>query len=808
MTLLILSNALSAPPPPPPAPVQTFGFGYAFGDDMVLQQAPSKAAVYGFLPIGATAVTVAVSSAGKALYSVSATVGATATHQPYGKGFGVRPCDKEQCPPYNMIGWNPFNAPMNSFKALLHPTAATAGATPEEYTLTATCVGCGANDTIVLNGVVFGDMWYCSGQSNMWLPVDHSLSRNETVAAIKSGSYANVRAMFGGSGNHPPGNGFTPGGAGYGRKTGANPWMTANQAIATGASAASGGSYPLFKLGASCWYFGQRLSELGVTWPIGLADTAIGGQRIEEYMNNETINTCTNRSSESIPWWDGELYATQVIPFVDMTVKGFVWYQGENNMGSPKGNSDANLGYSCEQRVLIEGWRSVWSETPGTTDPLAPFGVVTLASSGAEGADAAMGAMRIAQTAGFGVLPSPALPNTFVAQAYDLDDPWGPAAGPCFTTVADGGLECCDKNGKAIVPFPIAPTPSPPSAPISCSNAADYLNGTAFVPATYEVVDFGVKGVVNGSGSAAGCCAICSNATLAKLGCAYWEYYQDRSGPKNARCLLKKTLGNFSGLSQYSKWSTAGGIRPLGPPPPAPAPKCSAASWNRCTPACTAARDTPVAMSGIHPRSKKPVGDRLGSAAYNTVYGGKNAFTGPTIAGCALSGGKLTVKFNTSLLRNDKVVLQKWAPSTPSPYGVVGGSYLDVQTDAANFCMESAKTPDGERYCPTWAGGDGKPSNATLDGGWTQGLEFTLGADGASIVVDLSPLNGSAPTSVRYAWSIVNCCDMNDPETYVTKPCGPASCPIMSSSSLPANPFLAKIVDMKCECIAPQVCSA
>ena len=34
-------------PPPGPAPSQVFGFGYAFGDDMVLQQAPSQAAVYG-----------------------------------------------------------------------------------------------------------------------------------------------------------------------------------------------------------------------------------------------------------------------------------------------------------------------------------------------------------------------------------------------------------------------------------------------------------------------------------------------------------------------------------------------------------------------------------------------------------------------------------------------------------------------------------------------------------------------------------------------------------------------------------------
>ena len=42
------------------------------------------------------------------------------------------------------------------------------------------------------------------------------------------------------------------------------------------------------------------------------------------FMNNATINKCSNRSSENIPWWDAELFANQVIPFVDMTVKGWV----------------------------------------------------------------------------------------------------------------------------------------------------------------------------------------------------------------------------------------------------------------------------------------------------------------------------------------------------------------------------------------------------------------------------------------------------------------------------------------------------
>ena len=80
--------------------------------------------------------------------------------------------------------------------------------------------------------------------------------------------------------------------------------------------------------------------------------------------------------------WDSQLYGQQVLPFVDMTLKGWLWYQGENNMGGTYGNSAAGVGYGCEQLELVRGWRAAWSVVPNTTDPLAPFGLVTLASSG------------------------------------------------------------------------------------------------------------------------------------------------------------------------------------------------------------------------------------------------------------------------------------------------------------------------------------------------------------------------------------------------------------------------------------------
>lgn len=372
-------------------------------------------------------------------------------------------------------------------------------------------------------------------------------------------------------------------------------------------------------------------------------------------------------------------------------------------MGGTKGSSLANVGYSCAMRQLIRGWRAAWSATAGTTDPLAPFGVVTLASSGSEGGPD-MGAMRLAQTAGYGVLPSLDLPGTFLAQAYDLDDEWGPEAGPCWGSSQNlpPQWHCCTGKGSAY------------------------------------------------------------NATL---------------------CAGREAL---------------------------------------CAPSCAANAGTAFAMSGIHPRSKKEVGDRLGAAAAALVYGGTGAYTGPTLSSCAVSGNVLSVQFNVTLLRGDTLLLQPAPPLMPAG----GGSQLYVQTNASLFCLEShcvvnatsgacekidptkPRSPIAE-YCPSWAGGDGTTvyPAGVLDApsSWTM-LNFTAAPSGTAILVDLTPLNGAPVTAVRYAWGVLDCCDHTDPNLYVTHGCV-AACPIMSSSRLPANPWQAKVVGGACECVPPQVCS-
>ena len=77
-------------------------------------------------------------------------------------------------------------------------------------------------------------------------------------------------------------------------------------------------------------------------------------------------------------------------------------------------------------RNLVMSWREQWSVVPNTTDPVFPFGIVSLAAGTSEGHGPNMANFRHAQTASYGILPGPpgsGMEKTFVAQAYDAGDP-------------------------------------------------------------------------------------------------------------------------------------------------------------------------------------------------------------------------------------------------------------------------------------------------------------------------------------------------------------------------------------------------
>jgi hypothetical protein len=128
--------------------------------------------------------------------------------------------------------------------------------------------------------------------------------------------------------------------------------------------------------------------------------------------------------------------------------------QGENNCADTPGNSATKSGYGCEMAALVASWREIWSAESGTTDPEAPFGIVSLASGGSEGHDEAIGGLRWSQSGNYGTLPNELMKKTFLAHAYDLGDPMDNLHPPCInqTTAAPNASAFAD--GTCVWPAP------------------------------------------------------------------------------------------------------------------------------------------------------------------------------------------------------------------------------------------------------------------------------------------------------------------------------------------------------------------
>lgn len=119
-----------------------------FSDNMVLQRAPSSAAIYGLAPPGQK-ITVRMDSKGGSGDTFAATTSSDGA-------WGVR----------------------------LPPTQAGGS-----FTFTASCPGCQNASTSTMTNVTFGDVWVCGGQSNAWLPLHHTFGLNATLASIAANAF-------------------------------------------------------------------------------------------------------------------------------------------------------------------------------------------------------------------------------------------------------------------------------------------------------------------------------------------------------------------------------------------------------------------------------------------------------------------------------------------------------------------------------------------------------------------------------------------------------------------------------------------
>lgn len=326
-----LKDYHSSTTPPPAAP---FRFSSAYSDDMVLQQAPAQAIVWGFAPSGSK---VTISFGGK---SIDAPVA-----------------------PY--MGESTFMAKL----------PATPSSLTEMHNISATSSG----KTITLANVLFGDVWVCSGQSNMQYPIGSPTCWNEsnincTVRDQQCGygcvnnSAAEIAAMA----DYPHmrlSQNTDRGSKVPLAESGNTGWMT---------PAKMGG-----KFSATCWFtFRDVYKALESPRPIGLIETNVGGTPDQHWSSPEALNKCKNLPGSPKWEWpsnftDSVLWNGKIVPLLRTTIKGAIWYQGEANS-----RADGRQ-YNCSFPAMIEDWREKWfAHTDGATDKAFPFGWAQLNSNG------------------------------------------------------------------------------------------------------------------------------------------------------------------------------------------------------------------------------------------------------------------------------------------------------------------------------------------------------------------------------------------------------------------------------------------
>lgn len=301
-------------------------FSANFGTGQVLQREPAAAAVYGFSGPSTTSVAVKLDGVDAA-----------------GREIHVEPKAM-------LLG-------DGTWKALLPPQPAGGN-----FSISVSDTG----GTSMISDLTFGDVWYCSGQSNMELSFKFTFERNSTMKQIAAGRYNNMRVYL-----HP-------------HVTSARPLyvITGNEsteqqqqqleAEADGNSRGTTLEYSwthvkdavnssswqdslLLDFSAACLYMGVGLTDHMINAstkdselvPLGLMGVSWGGTLIEQWVELDHQFACSNISCFDCNVTDpetgcafsranvdagncpgnGALFNGMVSPFVNMSVFGFVWYQ-------------------------------------------------------------------------------------------------------------------------------------------------------------------------------------------------------------------------------------------------------------------------------------------------------------------------------------------------------------------------------------------------------------------------------------------------------------------------------------------------
>lgn len=204
------------------------------------------------------------------------------------------------------------------------------------------------SNKIVIDDVLIGEVWACSGQSNMEMSYSWGIKRYTND--IEKSSNQSIRLF------HIP------------KLTAAFPqddlkgyWVVCNPE-----------DLKTFSLAG--YFFGQKLhQELSV--PVGLIESSWGGTPAEVWTPKDSVenNPVLKKASDSLkpsngwPIAPSVTFNAMISPITNYNIAGVIWYQGESNVGTAST-------YEQLFSILIRSWRKAWQKDfPFYFVQIAPF---------------------------------------------------------------------------------------------------------------------------------------------------------------------------------------------------------------------------------------------------------------------------------------------------------------------------------------------------------------------------------------------------------------------------------------------------
>lgn len=204
-------------------------------------------------------------------------------------------------------------------------------------------------EELKLKNIFLGEVWLCSGQSNMEMPLKGFKGQpvegaNDIIAKAKKEQPIHMFTSANEASNELLDDIL-------------GTWSeNSNEAVSN--------------CSATAYFFAKYIQE-ALNVPVGIIVSSWGGTRIEAWMSKETLATPMFKDSiQKRRGYNGasQLYNAKLYPLSNYTIKGALWYQGESNVGHA-------AMYEKLFPAFVNDFRKLWGkgEIPFYYVQIAPF---------------------------------------------------------------------------------------------------------------------------------------------------------------------------------------------------------------------------------------------------------------------------------------------------------------------------------------------------------------------------------------------------------------------------------------------------